>query len=595
MGDKPDKTGRNGCGPGANGIMNEGIVPPSCRPGAQSNSSSTDLPIAAPTSALPGSCASCDLVPCGHCQEGCAESACTYESDVDKPDKTGRNGCGAGANGILNEGIVPPSCRVSSLTAPASSMLILAATVDTTFSQPLTMPEQEIVQSTFKSHLETDYLWYSSLSLVFTVSMQSSRRNGMSTDNPSTNTSTSGGPTDPPTAAPFVSCSLAAFLAEECVAYTLSAIAETNNPSAASATLTPGLSNDLAFGLSAALPGVTNSVGSVITSVTTASPTTSPTTSISTTAAPQTSGIQAQVMIRPIILFNNLLTKEDKLLVAQAFKTQLVDTFGQTFAEGYHNGEGWSVDIVDHNVSASVRRDGTISGQFQHSYYAEGMAKVYENGRFWSTAPFFQESFATTLQNDLHTQGYPSANVKNYTWPLVAGETLFTFGYVQPNTLNAESTEDDGDEIGGGGMEFSILIGIAIGAIAIATVVGAIAYHGWLRQNTYIGQVEAVQETKGQSLPASLHVDHMAEVCLSETSNLDFSESSEQSSKDLLSSGSWIAADSFDNDEASRGSSAMVAQEVLNPMNSNIDIHQVVQPDLQRRCSDLCADSAPSA
>merc|ERR1712166_1490818 len=212
--------------------------------------------------------------------------------------KTGRNGCGPGANGIMNEGIVPPSCRVSSLTAPASSMLILAATVDTTFSQPLTIPEQEIVQSTFKSHLETDYLWYSSLSLVFTVSMQSSRRNGMSTDNPSTNTSASGGPTDPPTAAPFVSCSLAAFLAEECVAYTLSAIAETNNPSAASATLTPGLSNDLAFGLSAALPGVTNSVGSVITSVTTASPTTAlgsnttsvptdaPTTSASTTGAP---------------------------------------------------------------------------------------------------------------------------------------------------------------------------------------------------------------------------------------------------------------------------------------------------------------------
>jgi len=57
-------------------------------------------------------CGTCDLVPCGYCQEGCSLSSCKQESEVDKPDKTDRNGC-AMKNGIPNFGQVPPKgkCR----------------------------------------------------------------------------------------------------------------------------------------------------------------------------------------------------------------------------------------------------------------------------------------------------------------------------------------------------------------------------------------------------------------------------------------------------------------------------------------------------
>jgi len=91
--DKPGATSRNGCAK-ENGILNARQLPPVCRP--------------AP-------CASCALVPCGFCQEGCPPSTCSYESGVDKPGATSRNECSAG--GVDNAGEVPPQCR----PAPCSS------------------------------------------------------------------------------------------------------------------------------------------------------------------------------------------------------------------------------------------------------------------------------------------------------------------------------------------------------------------------------------------------------------------------------------------------------------------------------------------
>merc|ERR1712166_1683066 len=61
--------------------------------------------------AATGSCASCDQVPCGHCQDGCPGSECTPLYSMDKPDSTSRNWC---ANN--SAGIVPPQCRPEAST-----------------------------------------------------------------------------------------------------------------------------------------------------------------------------------------------------------------------------------------------------------------------------------------------------------------------------------------------------------------------------------------------------------------------------------------------------------------------------------------------
>merc|ERR1712166_939911 len=90
MMDKPGSTSRNWC---ANN--NAGIVPPQCRPEQ-----------ASVATAATGSCASCDQVPCGHCQDGCPGSSCTAEYSMDKPGSTSRNSC---ANN--NAGLVPSQCR----------------------------------------------------------------------------------------------------------------------------------------------------------------------------------------------------------------------------------------------------------------------------------------------------------------------------------------------------------------------------------------------------------------------------------------------------------------------------------------------------
>lgn len=55
-------------------------------------------------------CASCNLVPCGYCQQGCRASTCTFEFEGDKASVTSRNGC-ATKNGVLNAGQYPPTCR----------------------------------------------------------------------------------------------------------------------------------------------------------------------------------------------------------------------------------------------------------------------------------------------------------------------------------------------------------------------------------------------------------------------------------------------------------------------------------------------------
>ena len=73
------------------------------------------MPTKTPSSE-PGLCASCDLVPCGYCQEGCPFSACRYDGATDKPGATDRNGCSK-IDGVLNAGQTPPNCRDSCQTS----------------------------------------------------------------------------------------------------------------------------------------------------------------------------------------------------------------------------------------------------------------------------------------------------------------------------------------------------------------------------------------------------------------------------------------------------------------------------------------------
>ena len=67
-----------------------------------------------PTPSPTGACASCDLVPCGYCQQGCSASTCSAVFEVDVPGSKGRNGCGVGPGGIPNTGSYPPACRAAS-------------------------------------------------------------------------------------------------------------------------------------------------------------------------------------------------------------------------------------------------------------------------------------------------------------------------------------------------------------------------------------------------------------------------------------------------------------------------------------------------
>ena len=72
--------------------------------------SPTPSPTPSPTARQP--CVSCDLVPCGLCQDGCPPMDCTYDQPaVDRMGSTSRNGC---AN--ANAGLVPANCRAPSPT-----------------------------------------------------------------------------------------------------------------------------------------------------------------------------------------------------------------------------------------------------------------------------------------------------------------------------------------------------------------------------------------------------------------------------------------------------------------------------------------------
>jgi len=179
-------------------------------------------PTAAPIE--PNGCPTCNEVPCGYCQQGCPGSPCTYESSIDKAGSLDRNWC---AND--NFGHFPPTCRKQPVfeSTASADITVVIATTEVSFSQPLSISEQETAKSTYKVQLDT---WYSSL--VFTVALQASRRS--------------------------------------VTTYTLLGTAETSNPAVASSTATPSLSvkctRALASQLSTALPGVTNS--GVTTSVT---------------------------------------------------------------------------------------------------------------------------------------------------------------------------------------------------------------------------------------------------------------------------------------------------------------------------------------
>jgi len=96
--------------------------------------------------------------------------------------------------------------------------MIVTVTTKVSFSEPLSIREQEVVKATYKSQLET---WYSAMALVFSVKILKSRR-GATT-------------------------------------YTLLGTAVTSDPSAGSSTSTPMLSRAFASELSSALPDVANS------------------------------------------------------------------------------------------------------------------------------------------------------------------------------------------------------------------------------------------------------------------------------------------------------------------------------------------------
>merc|ERR1712166_1454789 len=92
----------------------------------------------------PQPCASCEQVPCGHCQEGCSGSDCTAEYPmVDKPDSTSRNWC---ANN--NAGIVPPQCRPEASTpTPTPTPTATDAPTQTATDAPTQTPTDAPTQT----------------------------------------------------------------------------------------------------------------------------------------------------------------------------------------------------------------------------------------------------------------------------------------------------------------------------------------------------------------------------------------------------------------------------------------------------------------
>jgi len=279
-----------------------------------------------------------------------------------------------------------------------------------------------------------------------------------------------------------------------------------------------------------------------------------PSSAAPTTTAPTYPGIQAQVMIRPEIFIDDALSKTDQEWLAQEYTTLLRNHFGTTLDEGYL-GDSWIVSIVNSNDSLVTHQDKDTRRQPKISYYAEGMANVYEDGQFWATAPFRQESFARDLESTLQSHGFPGATVNTYPWPLVAGNTLFAFGYVRPNLVDPELTQmtvegNSAEDEGGSETNIAILIGLILGAIVLASLVGLVVYYE-LRRRKMIGHMNVPltnsQDEEGPDPCA--YVDHIAE---HQVADLDVSlsdsgcESSEQTDNQVLDGSPRNSTSSFD-------------------------------------------------
>merc|ERR1711865_930725 len=112
----------------------------------------------------------------------------------------------------------------------------------------------------------------------------------------------------------------------------------------------------------------------------------------------------------------------------------------------------------------------------------------------------------------------------------------------------------------GAGLGIGALIAMILGAIAIISLVSIIVYREWSRRQIPIGHVHVVDDAQGQTVSSpGLHVDHVAkhqpadvDASLSELSETDDLESSEEMFTDLTLSGSLATVDSFD-DESSEG------------------------------------------
>lgn len=241
----------------------------------------------------------------------------------------------------------------------------------------------------------------------------------------------------------------------------------------------------------------------------TVTPTAKPTSGAKTSAAPATMpstsgaqptpsptaaaspGIKAQVMIRSTMFFEDPLSKAEHTTLTRAFYAQLVTTLGHTYGEGYST--DWEVDAIGVHIVNIVlpRSDSAVSrAEPTISYNVEGISNVMEHGHFWSTAPFAQKLFARDLQSTLrslasYTPVFSSVVVSTYEWPLVPGDTLFTFGYVRPiaNDTDEEDTGENAASGGGGGEDWSsmsigtvMLLGLIFCVVAIPCLIAVLTY-----------------------------------------------------------------------------------------------------------------------
>ena len=206
-------------------------------------------------------------------------------------------------------------------------------------------------------------------------------------------------------------------------------------------------------------------------------------------------GIKAQVVIMLTISVDHPLSAAENTTMTELFYAQLINTFGEGYGEGYFT--PWEINIVLiaeakilHNISkATANSKGALRAP-EFSYNIGGMTNVFEDGRFWSTAPVVQESFARELQLTIRiasiipaelpfetdSSGLASVIVSTYAWPLIPGKTLFTFGYERPAedatacsspapcTEGNSSSGTGGADGGGAVIEIELLIAIIIGA-----------------------------------------------------------------------------------------------------------------------------------